>query len=211
MTSSVDTPAAAHRELDLTTRQLHAIDAFHRARRGAERAAEVAARSRETRMDASRRLDVVRREHEALIARTHEQLRMSQALLHHSRPTAVVAHRSGWFAGKVAELLGERGLQVVALVDNGADAVGAAIAEQPDLVIVEDTLAMVPGEEVVREVREFCPQSVIAAQTAYADGVEAMLAAGATTAFTRRLRPAEAVDLVLAELAGQSTGSIHAR
>lgn len=109
----------------------------------------------------------------------------------------VIAHRNEWFVGKVTHAFHDRGLLVVAQVDNGADAVGIAVAEQPDLLVVEDTLAMVPGEHVVRDVREYCPRTLVAAQVAYGDRVGTLLRAGAFTVFTRQVPPLDAVRTML--------------
>ena len=179
-------------QIDVVARQVSGISAFHDARRVAEAAARSAGRSRESRMDVERRLAVLRREHDALVARSHEQLVASVRLL--PRPAerrAVLAHRNEWFASKVTHVLQHSGISVVACVDNGADAVGLAVAEQPDLVLVEDCLAMLSGEEVVRSVRRFCPETLVAAQVAYIDRVDALQGAGATPVFTRRVPPAD--------------------
>ncbi len=177
-------------ERDLVARQLEAVEAFHRARRLAERAEQAAGRSREMRLDASRRLDVLRREHAALIARSQQQLASSLRL---SGPgcRVVLAHRNEWFVGVVADLVRARGLDVVAEVDNGADAVGTVVAEQPDLLLVEDLLAMLPGEQVVREVVRFSPSTLVVAQVAYGDRVGDLLDAGADAVVTRQVPPRE--------------------
>ena len=188
-------------ELDLAAQQLQAIARFNTARHMAEQAAAAVARSRELRMDVTRSLEVLRREHDAVVARSHEQLRLTGSLLRGSAERRVViAHRNEWFVGKVANALHDRGLLVVAHVDNGADAIGIAVAEQPDLVVVEDTLAMVPGEQVVRDVREYCPQTFVAAQVAYGDRVGPLVQAGAAAVFTRRTTPLDAVRSMLALL-----------
>ena len=182
----------------VTRRQLGAIEAFHRARHASEQALAIGEKSRETRMDVARRLEVLKREHEAIIARAHEQLRLPGEVLH--RPAslrAVVAHRHPWFTGKVVSLLADAGVEVIGQPDNGADAIGLAIAEQPDLLLVEDTLLMVPGDEVVREARRYCAEAVIAAQIASGDRVGIMLEAGATTVNTRQVGPAEVVARAL--------------
>lgn len=192
LTTQQNTTWQPSTEVDLTARQLDAVAAFHRARHAAEAAAGAASRSREMRMDASRRLEVLLREHEALVARSHQQLLASAGLLRTTaRRRAVLAHRNAWFASKVSQALQDHGISIVATLDNGADVVGLAIAEQPDLVLVEDTLAMVPGEQVVRSVREFCPGTLVAAQVAYGDRVGALLEAGATPVFTRQVPPAD--------------------
>ena len=184
-------------ELDLAAQQLRAIARFNDARRMAEAAGAAAARSREMRMDVTRSLEVLRREHDAVVRRAHEQLRVTGALLRGTpERRVVIAHRNEWFVGKVADALQDSGVLVVAHVDNGADAVGIAVAEQPDLVLVEDTLAMVPGEQVVRDVRGYCPATLVAAQVAHGDRVGPFLDAGAST-----VPPVEAARSLLQLLA----------
>lgn len=205
MAAPVSAPSAAagwrpRSEVELAAQQLRAIDRFNTSRRLAERAAAVAARSREMRMDATRRLEVLRREHAAVVARAHEQLRLSGDLLCATAARRVVlAHRNEWFLGKVSRALEDEGLQVVARVDNGADAVGVIVCEQPDLVLVEESLAMVPGEEVVRAVRELSPQTLVAAQVQHADRTAALREAGACLVFPRSLGPVD-VAIGLASL-----------
>lgn len=108
---------------------------------------------------------------------------------------AVIAHRNDWFVERVGSELRDRGIAVLARTDNGADAVGLAVSEQPDLMLVEDTLAMVPGEDVVRQLRGLSPETRIVAQAASADGVGPLLEAGACAVFTRRVPP---IDVALA-------------
>ncbi len=100
---------------------------------------------------------------------------------------------------KVAADLCLRHIEVVAKLTNGAEAVGAVVAEQPDLLLVEDSLPMMSGEDVVREVRTFAPPTRIGAQVAYDDRIAAMLEAGAHSACTRRVPPAD-VAAALAQL-----------
>lgn len=184
--------------LDVVAQQLTAIERFHGYRHLAEEAAAAAARSRELRMDAARRLEVVRREHEALVARADEQLRRTGDLLHGSAaPRVVLAHRNAWFAGRVAELLRDAGAQVVASVDNGADAIGVAVAEQPDLMLVEDALPMATGAQVVQQVLRFSPDTRVAAQVAYSDGMSPLLDAGAASVFVRSVPPADVAAALL--------------
>ncbi len=186
-------------DLDLARQQLDAIDRWHRARRATQASAQRSAASRESRMDLARRLDIIRAEHRAIVSRTDAQLRSSVELLRRASPLrAVVVHRNPWFTDKVVSDLGLRSIEVVAMLTNGAEAVGAVIAEQPDLLLVEDSLPMVSGEDVVREVRSFAPSTRIGAQVAYDDRIAAMLEAGAHSVCTRRVPPAD----VAAALAG---------
>lgn len=177
-------------EIRLAEQQLQAVEHFNRARRLQEHEAAAATASRELRMDAARSMDVLRRQHDAVVARADEQLRATGELLHSIAVRRVVlAHRNDWLVRKLVLVLEEQDVRVVARTDNGADAVGLTIAEQPDLVLVEDTLAMMAGLEVVQEVRRFSPDTVVTAHAAYGDRVGQLLDAGATRVFTRRTPP----------------------
>jgi CheY-like chemotaxis protein len=199
-TDETDDPAEPRTDLDLARQQLAAIERWHEARRATQETARRSAASREARMDLARRLDIIRAEHRAIVQRTDAQLRSSVELLRRTTPLrAVVVHRSSWFTDKVVTDLGLRSIEVVATLTNGAEAVGAVIAEQPDLLLVEDSLPMVSGEEVVREVRTFAPRTRIGAQVAYDARIAPMLEAGAHSAYTRRVPPAD-VAAALADL-----------
>ncbi|MFP5218199.1 MAG: hypothetical protein ACLGIG_00465 [Actinomycetes bacterium] len=194
-------------EADLTRMQVEAVDAWHRARRVAEEAAATREASREVRMDLSRRLEVLRAQHEAIVARADRHLSQSVHLLTRRTPLrAVVVHRNAWFVSKLATGLEAAGIEVLEALENGAEGVGVVVAEQPDLLLVEDVLPMLPGEEVVRETRRFSPDTVVAAQVAYADRIAAMVEAGAATAFTRQIPPQD----VAREVVGLLTERVHA-
>ena len=196
--------AAPRSDVDLARQQLDAIDRWHAARRSAQSDGQLTAASREARMDLARRMDVLRAEHRALVARTDAQLRRSGELFGRTAPRrAIVVHRSSWFTDKVCVELDRRRIEVVARLTNGAEAVGAVVAEQPDLLLVEDSLPMLTGVDVVRKVRAFAPGTRIGAHVAYDNQIAAMLEAGADCAYTRRVPPAEVAhgvaDLVLVE------------
>jgi CheY-like chemotaxis protein len=197
-------PTAGRRSEDeLTRRQLDAVQAWHCARRAAEQVDQPGTSSREARMDLARRLEVLRAEHTAIVERTEQQLRTSvHQLARHMPQRAVIAHRNAWFCSKVSTELVAHGIEVVGVVDNGAQGVGVLVAEQPDLVLVEDTLPMVSGEEVVREARRFAPHTLVVVQVAYEDRIGSMLEAGARAAYTRRVPPAEMAREVVALLQG---------
>lgn len=203
MTSIEDSNQAApewrpRSELDRAAAQLRGIERLTRARQMAEEAAAVAGRSREMRMDAARELEVLRRQQDALVARTQEQLRVCGTHpLGIAETTVVLVHRSEWFVDKVSEALRAGGCVVLSDVANGADAVGVVAAEQPDLVLIEGRVAMLPAEQVIRQIRSLCPTTIIAAQVDYSDSVGAMLDAGASTVFTRQVPPAEVAAALL--------------
>ena len=188
-------PLDLRSDIDLARQQLEGIDRWHDARRAAQRAAEQSAASREARMDLARRMDVIRAEHRAIVERTDAHLRSSVELLQRTAPRrAIVVHRNGWFTEKVCADLESRSIVVVATLSNGAEAVGAVVAEQPDLLLVEESLPMLTGEDVVREVRRFAPLTRIGAQVAHDDRIARMLEAGADSAYTRRVPPADVVQ-----------------
>ncbi len=204
MTMTTDWPSGAdsdqaqvppRSELELVGQQLAAIETFNRHLTVAQQAAASSARSREMRMDSARRMEVLRRQQQAVIARAHQQLEATGDLARGtSERRVVLAHRNEWYLDRVSGALRERGLKVVARLDNGADVVGLTLCEQPDVVLVEDTLAMVPGEDVVRELRGLCPRTSIVAQCAYGDRVGALLDAGATAVYTRNVPPKDVAE-----------------
>ena len=174
---------------DLAVRQVAAIDAFNRARALAEAAVASTTASREARLDAARRLDVVRRQHAALVERTRASFDLSHELLTGCGPRAVVVHRDPWFTDRVCGALVTQGFTVVAQLDNGADAVGAVVAEQPDLLLLGDPVPMMTGTGVVQEVLRWSPQTFVAVQAGDPRSREALVAAGVGSVFSRSVPP----------------------
>lgn len=192
-----DGVAARPTQAELTELQLQALDAWNRARRAAESAVETTALTREMRLDLSRRVEARRREHQAVLACAAEQLRSSGSLLVRVDPRVVIAHRNPWLREKVAARLTAAGVVVVGIYEDGADAVGAVVVEQPELVLVEDRLPTLSGIEVIRRVRSFSPRTVIGAQVLEGDSVQVLVDAGAQAVFTRRVPPADIADMMV--------------
>src|SRR5438128_1645112 len=102
-----DQPVGWHRRLDseVLADQLRGINAWNAARRAiemAEQAVASGARSREMRLDLDRSMEVIRRQHEALVRRTEEQLAASARVLRSTAPArALVVHRNEWFKDKL--------------------------------------------------------------------------------------------------------------
>ena len=189
--------------VELMRAQLDAIDAWHRARRAAEGAAQSALNTRENRLDLNRRLEARRREQAALLERAAAQLRASGGVLAgRLRPRAVVAHRNPWLRDAVAGRLRDQDVEVVGLFDDGADCAGTLVVEQPDLLLIEDRLPTLTGVEVVQRARDFSPRTVVGAQALDASSVAALFDAGAKAVFARRVPPAEMVDQLLVCLDG---------
>lgn len=193
----------ARSQLDLMKAQLEAIDAWNRAQRSKEAAAESVVLTREMRLDLSRRMEARRREQEALLARADQQLRESGGVLAgRARTRAVLAHRNAWLRDTVAKRLELQGIAVVGAFDDGAEAAGTIVVEQPDLVLVEDRLPTLSGIEVVRRIRTYAPETVVGAQCLDGSGIRELVDAGAQAVFTRRVPPAEIADQLLRCLAG---------
>jgi CheY-like chemotaxis protein len=197
------TSSAGRCELDLLTAQVKAIDAWHRSNRLASSAAELIGLTREMRMDLSNRMEARRREQAALVACVDKQLRASGDCLSARRPVrAVLAHRNEWLSGKVSARLQQRGVLVVGVFGDGAEAAGTIVAEQPDLVFLEDRLPSLTASDLVRRVRDFSPDSIIGAQVEDSRGIAPLIDLGAHAVFTRRIPPLEMADQLLDHLGG---------
>ena len=190
-------PHRSHAEL--VQDQLAAMAAWNDARRASEAAAESITMTREMRLDLSRRMEARRREQLAVIARADQHLRGSAQVLSAKEDVrAVIAHRSAWLRDKVAARLTEAGVVVVGSFEDGADASGAMVVEQAELLLVEDRLPTLPGVDVVRRVRAFSPRTIIGAHVVDSGGVPTFADAGAQAVFTRRIPPADIADELVA-------------
>lgn len=176
--------------VELLADQLAAVDAWNRARRAAEHALAESGTTREGALDARRRLSALRRESDALRARTAHALRASGELLQAAGPPrALLVHRQEWLRRALTTSLEDEGVSVLAALDDGAEGVGWAVAEQPDLLLVEELLPTLTGVEVVRRIRAFSPRTVVAVQVGSEARVQDVLDAGAHLAVPRRVRP----------------------
>lgn len=190
-----------HSVAAVIVRQLEAVDLWNACREQREALLLAYPSSRQSQLEARRQVEVFRRAQEALLERTSQALTCppSSAMLAGPR-TAVVAHRHPWFVEKVTEELARRGIAVVATTDNGAVAVGFVVAEQPGLLLVEETLAMLSGPQVLAEAALFASATVRAAHVCDSDGVGRMLDAGARSVWARPASPAEIAEGLLAAL-----------
>ena len=198
--------------LDLVQMQLDAIDAWNRQARVAS-AAEVSGNlSREMRLDLNRRMDARRREQAALVARAAAQLEASgQVLSGKARVRAVIAHRNSWLRDAVAAQLTTLGVVVTGAFEDGADAAGTVVVEQPDLLLVEDLLPTLSGLELVQRARLYCPGTVIGAQVSDGTGIGPLTEAGARAVFTRRIPPQDIAEQLVACLVGGSSATVALR
>jgi DNA-binding NarL/FixJ family response regulator len=142
------------------------------------------------RIDARRRVEALQRTQQALQDRADRSVQESVALLRARPARAMLVHRNTWLRTKLSVGLQAHGLEVLGEFEDGADGLGSAIAEQPDLLVVEDRLPSVSGLELVRQAQHYLPRAVVAAQVEDERGVTSMLEAGARAVFSRRVPPA---------------------
>lgn len=116
----------------------------------------------------------------------------------------MLVHRQEWFVQTMTRALAERGVRVVAALTNGADAVGVLVGEQPDLLLVEESLPMMTGQQVVAEAVRFAPATMLVAQVTSADRIGAFLDAGVRAAVTRQVPPADVAQQMRELLPGSA-------
>ncbi len=182
---------------DRIVRQARAIDAWLTARRERERVLQARSMSRDERMDVAREVEALRRTHDAIKGRCARDLDTEMDALQSPGVTAVIAHRHAWFVGKLALLLGEHGVTVLVSTDNGAEALGAVVAEQPDIVLVGGRLAMMHGRALLAESRLYAPGALLAAQASDLQEGDTLRAA-ADSVFLRHHTPTVVADALIA-------------
>lgn len=146
---------------DRVVRQVQAVEAWLAARRVQEQALRLPGMTRDERLFADRQLDALRQTHDAIKICCARGLAAHAGSFSWAAPTAVVAHRHAWLAQQLALHLGERGVLLVASTDNGAEALGAVVAEQPDLLLAGDRLAMMTGVDLLSAVRAYAPDTLV--------------------------------------------------
>lgn len=176
--------------------QVQGIDAWVAARRERERVLCVPGLSRYQRMDVAYEVEALRRTHDAIKGCCARGLHAAIEPMRWAAPTAVIAHRQPWFSNKLALHLSQLGMTVLVRTDNGAEALGAVVAEQPDVVFVGDRLAMMAGDAVLAESRTYAPRTLLVAQ---ASGQErdAALRVTADTVIRRDHPPRLVADLLV--------------
>lgn len=196
---------AEHDMATLLCRQLQAVDAWNCERHAREARLSVAGPYREVRLDAVRELEAVSRAHRALIEYLGQELAGGSPRFAESpAPRAIVAHRQLWFARTLRIALSELGVRVVATCDNGADAVGVVVAEQPELLLVEECLPGMSGRQVIDEALQFAHATVPVVQVTHSSRIADFLAAGARAVLTRQVPPADVARQMLAVIQGAS-------
>jgi hypothetical protein len=199
--SRLETDRHGQSPVALLLRQLQGIEAWNHVRQSRETALRSTPVSRQDRLDAARRIDMLAHAHATVLARASSDLAEQPTPLASAiARRAVVAHRHQWFADKLTQGLEAGGVDVIGASDNGAEALGLVVAEQPDLLVVGDALVMLTGVELLGEVALFAPATLRAVQVSDSNGVGLMLDAGAHGVFTQQVPPQETADHLLALL-----------
>jgi hypothetical protein len=192
----------SHRsELDHLRAQLAGLAAWAEYRRQVEQLLHDPDLSREQRLDSARRIEALRRETATLDARLEQQMR--EPFRPGPRATAVLAHHESWVRTRLSLLLGTAGFAVVGELDNGADAVGVVVAEQPDVLVVSDPIAMLTASEVIAACRQLATSTLVAVQTSVSGREPHLTEAGAHAVFGRELPPATMLEQLLDRLQRQ--------
>jgi hypothetical protein len=199
--SRLETDSHGQSPLALLLRQVEGIDAWNRARQSRERALRSGPVSRQDRLHAARRIDMLAHAHATVLARASSDLaEQPTPLAGVVGRRAVVAHRQLWFTDKLSQGLDAGGVDVIGVSDNGAEALGVVVAEQPNLLVLGDALVMLTAVELLSEVALFAPATLRAVQVSNSNGVGLMLDAGAHSVSTQQVPPQEMADHLLALL-----------
>lgn len=150
-----DTDLSAPEPAAQLERRVRALDAWNSYRLDREHHLIGKQLSRDAQMLARFELVSLEQTHAAVL----DHVRRVTTLSLEPSPTVVIAHRSQWFAARVRQSLEGEGLIVVECTHNGAEALGAVIAEQPDYVLVSDRLVMMPAERLLAETSRYSPHT----------------------------------------------------
>jgi CheY-like chemotaxis protein len=82
-------------------------------------------------------------------------------------------------------------------MENGAEALGVVVAEQPDVLLTGDRLAMMTGWDLLAQARLYAPGTVLAVQASDEQQADSH-AALADAVFLRHVPPAVVADVLLA-------------
>lgn len=114
--------------------------------------------------------------------------------------TVLIVHRDQWFAGRLSQALADDDTAIPYVSADGAAGIGILVAEQPDVVVIEDRLTSVTAVDFVTRAGVLAPRTAVAVQITTAQAAAEVLAAGASAVFTHRAPPADAAQHVEALL-----------
>lgn len=187
-------------ELQLLHDQLTGLSAWHGYLRTWQGAELLQHKVREVKLDGRRRCQARQRAHDALLAQVDTSAADPGLDRRRVAARAVLVLRQPWLRDRVSRGLQQSGVQVLAQLEDGADALGVVVAEQPDLVLLEQALPSLPGRELIGAVRGLAPRTLVAAQVHADRDVAGLLEVGAAAVFTRRVPPADLTGALTALL-----------
>jgi CheY-like chemotaxis protein len=205
---SASDPVPGRSGSELLHDQLQGLTAWQRALAQRMLAAGVLQDTREQRLDARRRIDALKRAHSALLEQADRLVEDTHALLDGGPARGIVVHRDPWMRRRLSESFNQVGLRVVAEADDGAEGLGLAILEQPEVLLLESRLPSMTGLEVVSSARELAPKTLIAVQVDHDGDMTALLDAGADAVYNRRLPAAVLCEQVLERLRDRPTARV---
>jgi CheY-like chemotaxis protein len=190
--------------------QISAMRAWSRHAEATKRAPASAVVVREHRADARARRESLLRTQQAMVDRTSRPVDDTFDLFMSGKALALVVHPSAWMRGKLWQGLTDLGLEVLATCADGAEGLGIAIVEQPDLVLLDDRISSSTGLELLGDLRTYS-HAMVAAQVEDERQMGAMLDGGASAVFSRRVPPAVMVEAVSALVSGRATLPVQVR
>ena len=156
------------------------------------------------------RLSAQRRTQRAVVEQASRACDDTVDLFMRGQPLALVVHPSAWMRAQLADGLTELGIEVVASCPDGAEALGIAIVEQPDVVVLDDRIASSTGLELLADLLRWST-ALVAAQVGDELVMGAMLDGGASAVFSRRVPPAVMTEALSALVQGRASVPVQVR
>lgn len=102
-----------------------------------------------------------------------------------------------WMRTALRGSLERAGYGPVEVVEDGATALGAVVAQQPDVVLVQQQLPWLDGLEVARQLKLYAPDTLVVVQLDQQHAEKEARSAGAVLVLTRTERPQDVVAKLL--------------
>ena len=199
-----------HRLGDRLGRQLAAMSAWN-LQADLDRHARLVAKLSHSGTTASRaRQSSHRRTHAAVVARSSRTVDDTVRQFFGGRPLALVVHPELEARRELSSHLTGIGMEVLASCPDGAEGLGIAIVEQPDIVVLDDRIASSTGLELLADLLRWST-ALVAAQVGDELVMGAMLDGGASAVFSRRVPPAVVVEAVDALVRGRALTPVQVR
>lgn len=151
-----------------------------------------------------------RRTQAAVVARSNRPIDETMDLFFGGKPLALVVHPDLDTRRQLRGRLMEIGIEVLATCPDGAEGLGIAIVEQPDLVVLDDRIASSTGLELLADLLQWST-AIVAAQVDDELVMAAMLDGGASAVFSREVSAAVMAEAVDALVRGRAMSPLQVR